>query len=139
MFVVDYDTGVVTFGDGVNGAPVPPGFRNVRAVRYRVGGGKAGAVAAGAINGVVTARPFVTGVNNPFPAIGGTDAEPDEEAMRRGVGELRSRGQAVAPADYGLLALRAPGASSGLHRSFASSRDLDADERERLVRTMRTR
>jgi predicted phage baseplate assembly protein len=126
VFVVDYETGVVTFGNGVNGAPVPPGFRNVRAVRYRVGGGKAGAVAAGAINGVVTARPFVTGVNNPFPATGGTDAEPDEDAMRRGVGELRSRGRAVAPADYGLLAVRVPGASiarahgvPGLHPAFA--------------------
>lgn len=128
VFVVDYDTGVVTFGDGVNGAPVPQGFRNVRAVRYRVGGGASGAVAAGAINGVVTARPFVTGVNNPFPATGGTDAEPDADAMRRGVGELRSRGRAVAPADYGLLALRAPGASiarangvPGLHPDFAGT------------------
>ncbi|WP_043622489.1 putative baseplate assembly protein [Nonomuraea candida] len=111
VFVIDHATGEVTFGDGVNGAPVPPGFRNVRAVRYRVGGGRAGAVAAGAINGVVTALPFVTGVNNPFPATGGTDAEPDAEAMRRGVGELRSRGRAVAPSDYGLLAVRAPGAS----------------------------
>ncbi|MFI6303114.1 putative baseplate assembly protein [Amycolatopsis thailandensis] len=125
VFVVDYDTGVVTFGDGVNGAPVPPGFRNVRAVRYRVGGGAAGAVAAGAVNGVVTARPFVTGVNNPFPATGGADAEPDEDVTRRGVEELRSRGRAVAPADYGLLALRAPGASiarahgvPGLHPDF---------------------
>ncbi|MEV6875379.1 putative baseplate assembly protein [Amycolatopsis sp. NPDC051128] len=125
VFVVDYDTGVVTFGDGVNGAPVPPGFRNVRAVRYRVGGGKAGAVAAGAVNGVVTARPFVTGVNNPFPATGGADAEPDADVVRRGVGELRSRGRAVAPADFGLLALRAPGASiarahgvPGLHPDF---------------------
>jgi predicted phage baseplate assembly protein len=126
VFVVDYATGEVTFGDGVNGAPVPPGFRNVRAVRYRVGGGAAGAVAAGAINGVVTARPFVTGVNNPFPATGGSDAEPDADVMRRGVGELRSRGRAVAPADYGLLAVRAPGASiarahgvPGLHPGFA--------------------
>ncbi|EMD25707.1 putative baseplate assembly protein [Amycolatopsis azurea] len=125
VFVVDYDTGVVTFGDGVNGAPVPPGFRNVRAVRYRVGGGAAGVVAAGAVNGVVTARPFVTGVNNPFPATGGADAEPDEEVTRRGVEELRARGRAVAPADYGLLALRAPGASiarahgvPGLHPDF---------------------
>src|SRR4051812_31736422 len=125
VFVVDYDTGVVTFGDGVNGAPVPPGFRNVRALRYRVGGGKAGAVAAGAVNGVVTARPFVTGVTNPFPATGGTDAEPDADVVRRGVGELRSRGRAVAPADYGLLALRAPGApvarahgGPGLHPRF---------------------
>ncbi|MEV4145772.1 putative baseplate assembly protein [Amycolatopsis sp. NPDC049691] len=128
VFVVDYDTGIVTFGDGVNGAPVPPGFRNVRAVRYRVGGGAAGAVAAGAVNGVVTARQFVTGVTNPFPATGGADAEPDADVVRRGVGELRSRGRAVAPADYGLLALRAPGASiarahgvPGLHPDFAGT------------------
>jgi predicted phage baseplate assembly protein len=111
VFVVDYATGEVTFGDGVNGAAVPLGFRNVRAVRYRVGGGTAGAVLAGAVTNVVTALPFVTRVNNPFPATGGSDAEPDDDVMRRGVGELRSRGRAVAPADYGLLAVSAPGAS----------------------------
>lgn len=128
VFVVDHETGVLTFGDGVRGAPVPPGFRNVRAVRYRVGGGAAGAVAAGAITSAVTAIPFVTGVNNPFPAGGGADAEPDADAMRRGVGELRSRGRAVAPADYGLLAPRAPGAAvaraqgvPGLHPDFAGT------------------
>jgi len=126
VFVVDYATGEVTFGDGVTGAAVPPGFRNVRAVRYRVGGGKEGAVPAGAVNSVVTALPFVTRVNNPFPATGGTDAEADADVMRRGVGELRARGRAVAPADYGLLATRAPGASiarahgvPGLHPDFA--------------------
>ncbi|XVU28356.1 putative baseplate assembly protein [Actinoplanes sp. CA-054009] len=111
VFVVDHASGVLTFGDGVTGAAVPPGFRTVRAERYRVGGGTAGAVAAGAVTTVVTALPSVTGVTNPFPATGGSDAEPDGEVMRRGVAELRSRGRAVAPADYGLLALRAPGAS----------------------------
>ena len=111
VFVVDHATGVIMFGDGVNGEAVPPGFRTVRAKRYRVGGGTAGAVAPGAVKTMVTALPFVTGVNNPFPAAGGSDAEPDDDVMRRGVGELRSRGRAVAPADYGLLALRAPGAS----------------------------
>lgn len=126
VFVVDHETGEVLFGDGVNGAAVPPGFRNVRAVRYRVGGGSAGSVPAGAVNGVITALPFVIGVNNPFPASGGTDPEPDADAMRRGVGELRSRGRAVAPADYGLMATRAPGADvarahgvPGLHPQFA--------------------
>ena len=126
VFVVDHATGEVTFGDGVTGAAVPPGFRNVRAVRYRVGGGTAGAVPAGAVNSVVTALPFVTRVNNPFPAAGGTDAEADADVVRRGVGELRARGRAVAPADYGLLATRAPGASvaraqgvPGLHPDFA--------------------
>jgi predicted phage baseplate assembly protein len=126
VFVVDYATGEVTFGDGVNGARVPLGFRNVRALRYRVGGGTAGAVRAGAVNGVITALPFVTGVSNPFPASGGTDQEPDADTIRRGVGELRARGRAVAPADYGLLAVRAPGASvarahgvPGLHPDHA--------------------
>ncbi|MFI6638399.1 putative baseplate assembly protein [Streptomyces sp. NPDC050504] len=128
VFTVDHDTGIVDFGDGVNGAAVPPGFRNVRAVRYRVGGGSAGAVRAGAVNGVVTALPFVTKVTNPFAASGGADAEPDAAAMRRGVGELRSRGRAVAPADYGLLATKVPGASvarargvPGLHPGFAGT------------------
>lgn len=128
VFTVDHDTGEVTFGDGVNGAAVPPGFRNVRAVRYRVGGGSAGAVRAGAVSGVVTALPFVTGVANPFPASGGTDPEPDADAMRRGVGELRARDRAVAPADYGQLAVRAPGASvarargvPGLHPDYAGA------------------
>ncbi|MGB3441556.1 MAG: putative baseplate assembly protein [Actinophytocola sp.] len=126
VFVVDYATGEVTFGDGVNGAAVPPGFRNVRAVRYRVGGGTVGAVPEGAVNSVVTALPFVTRVSNPFPATGGTDAEADADVMRRGAEELRARGRAVAPADYGLLATRAPGASvarahgvPGLHPDFA--------------------
>ncbi|MER7049323.1 putative baseplate assembly protein [Streptomyces jumonjinensis] len=125
VFTVDHETGEVTFGDGVHGAAVPAGFRNVRAVRYRVGGGDDGAVRAGAVNGVVTALPYVTGVANPFPAPGGSDAEPDEEAMRRGVGELRARGRAVAPSDYGLMAVRAPGASvarahgvPGLHPDY---------------------
>ncbi|TDF37923.1 putative baseplate assembly protein [Streptomyces sp. WAC05374] len=128
VFTVDHATGEVTFGDGVHGAAVPPGFRNVRAVRYRVGGGSAGAVPEGAVNSVVTALPYVIGVTNPFPASGGTDPEPDADAMRRGVGELRARGRAVAPADYGLLAPRAPGASvarargvPGLHPDFAGA------------------
>ncbi|MFJ8691740.1 putative baseplate assembly protein [Streptomyces roseolilacinus] len=125
VFTVDHERGEVAFGDGVHGAAVPPGFRNVRAVRYRVGGGSAGAVRAGAVNAVVTALPYVTGVTNPFPSSGGTDAEPDADTMRRGVGQLRARGRAVAPADYGLLATRAPGASvarargvPGLHPDF---------------------
>ncbi|MEU3821310.1 putative baseplate assembly protein [Streptomyces sp. NPDC030392] len=125
VFTVDHATGEVAFGDGVHGAAVPPGFRNVRAVRYRVGGGAAGAVRAGAVNAPVTGLPHVVGVTNPFPSSGGTDGEGDADAVRRGVGELRARGRAVAPADYGVLAVRAPGASvarargvPGLHPDF---------------------
>ncbi len=110
VFTLDPDTGIVTFGDGVQGRKVPAGFRNVTAVSYQVGGGAAGRVAAGAITAMVTSLPYVVGVTNPDPAVGGSDPEPEPDAVRRGAGQLRARGRAVAAADYGLLALEAPGA-----------------------------
>jgi predicted phage baseplate assembly protein len=110
VFTVDHAAGELTFGDGVHGAKIPLGFRNVVAERYRVGGGAAGTVRAGTIRSLVTSLPFVTGVTNPFPAEGGADAEPAAGALRRGPAQLRARGRAVAPDDYALLALSAPGA-----------------------------
>lgn len=125
VFTVDYAAGVVTFGDGVHGAPVPPGFRNVRAAQYRAGGGAAGAVPAGAVNAPLTSVGFVTAVSNPYPATGGTDTETDSRAIQRGGPELRSGGRAVTPADYGVLAVNAPGALvaraqgvAGLHPGY---------------------
>ena len=125
VFTVDYGTGVVTFGDGVHGARVPAGFRNVRATQYRAGGGVAGAVAAGAVNAPLTSVGFVTAVSNPYPAPGGTDAEADSRAILRGAQELRAGGRAVTPADYGVLAVNAPGALvaraqgvAGLHPGY---------------------
>lgn len=125
VFVVDHAAGELTFGDGVHGARVPQGFRNVRAVVYRTGGGAQGKVAAQAISTPVTSVPFVSGVTNPFPASGGVDTEPDAAAILRGPDELRSRGRAVTPADYAALARRAPGAEvarahgvAGLHPDF---------------------
>jgi predicted phage baseplate assembly protein len=118
----------VHFGDGVHGKAVPPGFRNVVAQSYQVGGGAAGAVAANKITNMVLSIPFVSGVTNPWPATGGEDAETQAEARLRGPSEIRSRGRAVAPADYEILALRVTGAQvsrahavSGFHPSFAGS------------------
>jgi predicted phage baseplate assembly protein len=110
VFTVDHAAGVLTFGDGVHGAKIPLGFRNVVAERYGVGGGAIGSVRAGAIKSLVTSLPFVTGVTNPFPAAGGADPEPAAGTLRRGPAQLRARGRAVAPDDYALLALSAPGA-----------------------------
>ena len=125
VFTVDYATGVVTFGDGVHGARVPAGFRNVRAAQYRAGGGAAGAVAAGAVNAPLTSVGFVTAVSNPYPASGGTDTETDSRAILRGAQELRAGDRAVTPADYGVLAVNAPGALvaraqgvAGLHPGY---------------------
>jgi predicted phage baseplate assembly protein len=122
VFVLDAGAGIVTFGDGVHGAAVPDGFRNVVAVKYQVGGGKAGAVKAGAISSLVQSAPFVTAVTNPRPASGGSDEEPRGLTLRRGPQEIRARDRAVTAADYELMALRATGAqverahaAGGLH------------------------
>jgi predicted phage baseplate assembly protein len=111
VFVLDPASGEVTFGDGQHGMRVPQGFRNVIAERYYVGGGAAGAVDADSVKTMLTSLPFVTAVTNPVRASGGTDPEPQRAVVRRGPKQIRARGRAVAVADYGLLALRAPGAS----------------------------
>jgi predicted phage baseplate assembly protein len=122
VYVLDSATGLLQFGDGVHGAAVPDGFRNVRALVYQVGGGAAGAVAAETITTQLSSAPFVTGVSNPLRATGGMEAEPAALTRRRGPQEIRARNRAVAVADYELMAVRAPGAQvvrahavSGLH------------------------
>ena len=110
VYVLDPETGILTFGDGLNGRALPRGFRNVRAIRYQVGGGKAGAVEAGQIKMLLSSAAFVTGVTNPTPASGGADAESNQSALIRGPQEIRARGRVVTVADYALLALRSDGA-----------------------------
>lgn len=125
VYMLDPLNGIVTFGDGMHGAEAPQGFRNVRAVRYRVGGGQAGAVEAEAVSTLLTSVPFVNKVANPWPATGGTNREGVAQTVRRGPQEIRARGRAVTVADYALLARRAQGALierayavAGLHPAF---------------------
>jgi hypothetical protein len=125
VYTLDAVAGVVTFGDGVHGAEVPQGFRNVRAVSYRAGGGKAGAVEADAISTLLSSVAFVTKVTNPWPATGGADREKRQQTLKRGPEEIRARGRAVTTADYALLARQARGALverahavAGLHPAY---------------------
>jgi predicted phage baseplate assembly protein len=119
VFTLDAARGELGFGDGVHGALVPEGFRNVVARRYRVGSGRAGAVAAGAINALRSAAAFVTKVANPLPASGGVDSEPVAEVVRHGPERIRAGGRAVTLADYELLARDAVGAD--VRRAYAIS------------------
>lgn len=125
VYTLDSATGYVSFGDGTQGKRLPPGFRNVVALKYQIGGGLSGAVGAGQITNIVNSVPFISGVKNPLPATGGMDAETQAQALQRGPQELRARGRAVAAADYEILALRAVGAQvarahavPGFHPSF---------------------
>jgi Baseplate J-like protein len=70
---VDEKTGV-TFGDGSNGARLPNGIENVRAV-YRSGIGAGGNVRAQQLTQLVANTDGLKSVINPKPASGGANAE----------------------------------------------------------------
>ena len=101
--IVDYDGSggwTVRFGDGVFGNVPDSGA--VFRVRYRLGAGAAGNVAADAITTVdPSAAVTILAVTNPFPAAGGADEEPDETVRRRAPQAFRAvQYRAVRPPDY---------------------------------------
>ena len=108
-YTVDPEAGQVCFGDGVRGLVPPLGVR-IRTGGYRYGGGRAGNVAAGAIN---KADGPAVKLANVLPAAGGSDAETVAEALDRIPGELRRRDRAVTRGDFADLARGTPGADVG--------------------------
>ena len=85
------------FGDGDRGRRPEPGATFT--ATYRVGGGRAGNVGAGAITRI--AAPFEVGsVGNPLPAHGGVDPEGMERVRLDAPEAFRSRQCAVTEADY---------------------------------------
>ena len=124
-YTIDLGTGVVVFGDGRHGR-IPPlvtdrrnaaegggdaPISNIRATRYRWGGGSAGNVGAEAIATLQTAVPFVDSVSNHRPAVGGRDAETYDEVRARAPQEIRTRSRAVTAGDFEDLARETPGAN----------------------------
>jgi hypothetical protein len=104
-YVVERTQGLVQFGDGTAGMIPPPGSAVI--ATYDYGGGPAGNVPVGAISSIHSPVPFVQSVTNPVPAAGGAGAEALARAQARGPRQLRSRGRALAAADYECLALEA--------------------------------
>jgi hypothetical protein len=111
-YVVDLESGEVSFGDAVQGF-VPQIGRRIRATRYDHGGGAEGNVAAKAINKLEGSGIDGLKLDNPLPARGGADAESVAASLKRLPGELRRRDRAVAVGDFRELALATPGADVG--------------------------
>ncbi|MEW2350415.1 MULTISPECIES: putative baseplate assembly protein [unclassified Streptomyces] len=112
---VDATTGEVAFGPSVRepdgtlrqyGAVAPKGAV-IRARRYRIGGGRAGNVARGAVRVLRTSVPYVSEVVNREAARGGVDGETVQEAKVRAPITLRAQERAVTLRDYEELARRA--------------------------------
>ncbi|MCU1244866.1 MAG: hypothetical protein JWN02_776 [Acidobacteria bacterium] len=98
----------VRFGDGTFGAEPAEGA--VFQLRYRVGDGSRGNVAADAITAIAPgASPFLVAVTNPFAAEGGSDAEPDERVRRMAPQAFRAgQFRAVRSEDYARAAETLP-------------------------------
>ena len=112
-FVVEIDDNGVAnlrFGDGELGWQPPAGMSF--SASYRIGNGTSGNVGAGSIVALVckgTQPTRVTGVRNPLPAQGGTDAEPMAQAQLLAPGQFREQiERAITAADYAQLAERNP-------------------------------
>lgn len=88
----------------------------LRVPRYRVGGGRSGNVAAGALSVLRSTVPFVRSAVNRAAAHDGTDGETIDEAKVRGPLALRTRDRAVTLEDYEQLAKRA---APGVARTHA--------------------
>lgn len=105
-YVLERVRGRLMFGDDVHGRVPPAGADNIRARRYRSGGGTIGNVGAGAIEqvlaGVVAQR-----VSNPRAAEGGAESETVEAVSARGPHTVRHRRQAISLDDYESLAREA--------------------------------
>lgn len=96
------------FGDDIGGRRPPAGAAFT--ARYRVGGGPAGNVGAGALRrlGAAAGPGGVLEVFNPLAATGGVAPETHEEVRRYAPHAFRRQERAVTEADYAAAALRHP-------------------------------
>jgi len=138
----------VVFGNGREGARLPTGLENVKAV-YRNGIGKPGNVQAGQIS-LLTTRPLgVKEVINPLRASGGADKESRDQARRNAPLAVMSLDRLVSTQDYadfartfaGIGKASATRLSDGhrrlVHLTIAGADDIPIDERSDLYRNLR--
>ncbi|MBI4650389.1 hypothetical protein HY745_03705 [Candidatus Desantisbacteria bacterium] len=94
----------IIFGDGINGIRPGTGKNNISA-RFRVGQGAIGNVSAGVLKKPLSKPPFLQEVSNPFPSIGGTNPDKEEELREKIPTQHITFERAVSLMDYAFLAL----------------------------------
>ena len=108
LYVVDPVDGTLTFGNGIRGRMVPVGVHNIIVQTYRTVPGARGNVGPGEIS-VCDRLGGLVKVANPFPAVGGRDAETVDEIKARAPSILTSRDRAVTRQDFEIIAAEASG------------------------------
>jgi predicted phage baseplate assembly protein len=105
-YVLSPESGVIRFGDGRRGH-VPKAGAKIEVTRYQVGGGSDGNVPAGTLTKCECQQKI--GVDQPFAATGGADAEAPDDAKGRAVAWLTDPQRAVTLDDFERFALATPG------------------------------
>lgn len=105
----------IIFGDGINGARLPTGQENVRAV-YRTGIGPEGEVAADKLKILMTRPLGVRGVTNPLPASGAEAPEELAQARENAPSTVLTLDRIVSLSDYSDFA----NAFSGIGKAAAT-------------------
>ncbi|KAF3886722.1 MULTISPECIES: putative baseplate assembly protein [Nostocales] len=142
----DNDSNVtIIFGDGKNGARLPTGIENVKAV-YRIGIGKGGNVGAEQIKQLATQPLGLRGVINPLPATGGADPESREQIRRNASLGMTSLNRTVSVKDYADFARNfggigkasavylSDGVRQVVHLTIAGADDIPIDKHSDLYR-----
>jgi predicted phage baseplate assembly protein len=106
-YTIDYQSGILTFGDGRKGMVPPEGLNNIVARGYQIGGGSSGNVNPDTLTSLTRALAYIDAVTNPIAANGGADRESVDEAKERAPYTIKSRDRAVTAEDFETLALRA--------------------------------
>jgi hypothetical protein len=143
----DEDKTAVAFGNGREGARLPSGIENVRAV-YRSGIGKGGNVKAEQIS-LLSTRPLgAKDVLNPLPASGGADRESRDQARKNAPLAVMALDRLVSVQDYedftrvfaGIAKARATELSDGLrqivHLTIAGIDDMPIEVHSDLYRNL---
>ena len=108
VYEFDPATGEITFGNGVTGAAIPQGFRNVLAT-YQAINPSSGIPAANSVTTLINSAPFITGVTNPNPGSGETTVGSQADAIVRGPQIFRAGERAVTTDDFALMATQVGG------------------------------
>ena len=101
-FMLDPANGTTTFGDGTNGRIPTAGAELV--ATYRYGGAALANVPKDSLTALLSSVVGVDSVTNKRAAVGGADAETNDQLRRRAPSSLRTRERALTVEDYRLLA-----------------------------------
>ncbi|HVF09189.1 MAG TPA: putative baseplate assembly protein [Abditibacteriaceae bacterium] len=137
----------VIFGNGQEGARLPTGVENIRAV-YRTSIGQGGNLAAGRVSQLATRPLGVSGVTNPLAATGGADAESRDQARHNAPLGVTALDRLVSVRDYadfartfaGIGKASAARLSDGrrqlVHLTIAGANDIPLAETSALFRNL---